>query len=181
MAERSTGLIISWIFGILGVILLVFIINILGFALNIQFVEDLVSFLNSNLIFLIFISFLFFLGAIFYNLGFPTNLLTPIFDAFGGAFLVSFLIKLIVLIDRYILTGIGNALEAYSFIISGIVFLLILIVGYAYFPRNERIRDIRPRERETEDEEVTEETIEEPVLEKPKTRRRVVRRRTTRR
>jgi len=142
MARDITRFIMSWIFGILGIILLVFILNILSFMIVNTFISDITSFVNNNLLIIIGISFLFFLGSLFSHFGFPVNLAMPIFDGFGGALFVFFIIKLISLIDTYILTGIGSLLSAYSRIISIIVFFLIIIFGYLSVLQHEKRRSI---------------------------------------
>jgi membrane-bound ClpP family serine protease len=124
---------------------------------------------------------MFFLGALFFHIGFPVSLLTPIFDAFGGAFLVSLLISLIVLVEEYVPIGIGSFLENISIIISALVFVAIILFGYmSVLSESHRKRHRHFPERRSH-EEVTEEIEEEePVSEKPKRKRRVVRRRVTR-
>jgi hypothetical protein len=130
MAKNTTRFIMSWVYGILVLILLIFLINIISYFVAIPITTDLVHFVNSNIILLIIISFLFFLGSLFYYIGFPINLLFPIADGIGGALVVYFIINLIVLLDKYAGSGIGNAILPFSWIFSVVIFIIILIFGY---------------------------------------------------
>jgi len=120
----------SWVYGIILIIILIFLINIVSYFIPNPISKDLVGFINGNIILIIIISFLFFLGSFFYFMGFPIDLAFPPFDAVGGALLVYFIINLIVLIDKYLVTGIGNILQAYSYIFSIIIFFIVIIFGY---------------------------------------------------
>jgi len=68
----------------------------------------------------------------------------PIFDGFGGYFFTTFIIRLIALIDKYMLTGIGAFLTIYSYTISIIFFIIILLFGYlSIFEREKRKSEIK--------------------------------------
>jgi hypothetical protein len=183
MAKNITHHVISWIFGILAIILLVFLVNVFSFFIEAPIAKDLVSFLNSNLILIILISFLFFLGSLFFYFGFPINLLTPIFDAVGGGLLVVLIASLIILIDSYVPIGIGSFLKAYSSTIAAIISFIILIFGFMAVLQNySRRREFKERrEHEEEIEEIIEEDSDknEPSLKK-KPKRRITRRRVRR-
>ncbi|MFW6283616.1 MAG: hypothetical protein ACOC1P_06220 [Minisyncoccales bacterium] len=130
MGKDNTELIVSWIIGILGIIFLVFLLNVFSMLVNFPFLNSLVEFINNNFFYIIIISLLFFLGTLSHYNGFPINLAYPFLDALGGAFLVYFLIALVEGIDNYLGTGIGSLLFEYSYIISVIIFLLIFVFGY---------------------------------------------------
>lgn len=194
MLRNTTRFIVSWIISILVIILLIFAINFISYFIPNPIIKDIVQFINNNIILIILISFLFFLGSFFYHLGFPANLCFPIFDAFGGAFLVYVIIKLLVLLDKYALTGIGNTLDSYSYIISIVIFFLILIFGYIsilhyhnrryrhHSYRDDRVYDDtidEPRVHTRKDREYIEEDVIDEPRRRPIHRKRVVRRRSS--
>lgn len=178
MAKNTTGIVVSWIFGILALIFLIFLVNIISYIVPNTFTKDLVQFVNGNIIFLIIISLLFFLGSLFYRMGFPVNLGFPVFDAFGGFFLTRLLIDLVDLLDGYAGTGIGNLLVTYAWAISVVIFVIIIAFGYiSIFQHETRGHTDRRRERE----EVTEETVEEEPDRRAHSRKKVTKRTTRRR
>lgn len=162
MASRITEIAISWFYRVLAIIILVFVANIIAYISSNGVVDNLVSFLNSNLLLLLFISLLFFLGSVFFLMLFPVSLLTPIFEAFGSVFLAAFLIRFISLLDEYIGSGIGDFLESYRTIIYIIVFAVVAILGFVYvIQRHEKRREFDDEDEDLEDEEIEEEITEE--------------------
>ena len=130
--EHPTHAIVSFIINALIIILLVFLVNVLAIFSPSNFTSNLVSFLNSNILLLLAISFLFFLGRFFYGFGLPINLITPVVEALGSVFLVAFIINLVELLDKYVDTGVGSVLSSLSSIIYFIVFVLVVIFGYLF-------------------------------------------------
>ncbi len=181
MASRITEIAISWFYRVLAIIILVFVANIIAYFSSIEVVDNLVSFLNSNLVLLLFISLLFFLGSIFYVMLFPVSLLTPIFEALGSVFLVAFLIRFVSLLDEYIGSGIGNFLQAYDVLIYIIVFAIVVILGFVYvIQRHEKRRKWEEDDEDLDGEEIEEEITEESSPRGARTRR-VVKRKVKKR
>ncbi|MDO8508055.1 MAG: hypothetical protein Q7S27_00055 [Nanoarchaeota archaeon] len=175
MPRNISGLIVSWFIKVVIVLVVLLAVNLIAYVSPSPIVSDLAEFFNKNILLLILASLLFFLGALFYYFGFPINLGYPIFDGFGTVFLISFLIKLIVVIDNYVNSGIGAFLATFAWWIYVIAFIIVLLFGYLHIARREERIDRRIRRN---DEEVIEETVEdEPLIRPIRTRRRVIRRR----
>src|SRR3989344_7783169 len=130
MSKSASGIIISWFFVLLGIIILVVLANFIAYVAPSQVILDFVAFLNGNVWLLILSSVFFYLGALFYSFGFPINILTPPSDGVGSVFIVAFLINLIVVTDIYSGIGIGSILKSYSLIIYIVVFILVVLLGY---------------------------------------------------
>jgi hypothetical protein len=129
----------SWIYGVLVIILIIFLVNLFVYFFPNPMNQDLLSFLNNNLFFILIISFLFFLGNFFYFSKFPINISFPIFQGFGSVLLVKLIINFIIALDRYTSTGIGRTLEQYSYTIFISIFIIVLIFGYiSVFRRGNR-------------------------------------------
>ncbi|PIN88948.1 hypothetical protein COU57_06805 [Candidatus Pacearchaeota archaeon CG10_big_fil_rev_8_21_14_0_10_32_14] len=146
MARSAAGIIISWFFTLLAIIVLVLLANFVAYALPNPIVLDLVAFLNGNVWLLIISSIFFYLGALFYKYGFPVNILTPPFDGVGSVFIVAFLINLVEVTDAYSGIGVGYVLKSYSFIIYIVVFILVVLLGYvAVAQRQQRVKEHKMR------------------------------------
>ena len=146
MSKSASGIIISWFFVLLGIIILVVLANFIAYVAPSQVILDFVAFLNGNVWLLILSSVFFYLGALFYNFGFPINILTPPSDGVGSVFIVAFLINLIVVTDIYSGIGIGYVLKSYSLIIYIVVFILVVLLGYvAVMQRQQKIKNHRMR------------------------------------
>ena len=151
MSKSASGIIISWFFVLLGIIILVVLANFIAYVAPSQVILDFVAFLNGNVWLLILSSVFFYLGALFYSFGFPINILTPPSDGVGSVFIVAFLINLIVVTDIYSGIGIGYVLKSYSLIIYIVVFILVVLLGYvAVMQRHQKIREHKKRKMEIE-------------------------------
>lgn len=129
----------SWIYGVLVILLIIFLVNLFVYFFSNPMNQDLLSFLNKNIIFILIISFLFFLSNLFYFFKFPVNIGFPIFQGFGSVLLVKLIINFIIALDKYTSTGIGRTLEQYSYAIFISIFIIILILGYiSVFRRRNR-------------------------------------------
>ncbi|MBI2632488.1 hypothetical protein HYW75_05780 [Candidatus Pacearchaeota archaeon] len=170
MENNTTDFVMSWFYGILLLILLIFFTNIISYTFPNSVTIDISHFLNDNIIILIIISFLFFLGSLFYHIGFPANLAFPILDGFGSAVLINFIIKIIVLLEKNLPSNLGPALERNTGIFSFVIFFIIIIFGYISI-----IKNFNNRKEHGEVEEITEETIEDeeqpPHIKKTTTKR----------
>ncbi len=125
--KNLVRVIIKSFIGLLFLILLVSIANLLPIE-NIYFLSIL-EFINANILIIILFTILFFLGEIFYLFNFPLSLPGPIFYAYGGYFLASFIFKIFYVIDY--LTG-KEILSIFKYaepITLFLVFILILVFG----------------------------------------------------
>ncbi len=179
--RNPSRVVISWLIGVVVIIALVLLANGLAYFANNSVISALVAFLNENVLLLLGISVFFALGALFYALGKGFDLLTPIFDAIGSVLTAVFLVGLIVVFDRFVGSGIGGLLAAWSIVIYILVFVLALVFGYiAVFRRwGRRSRAKESREEFYEERERPErEEVYEEVEERPERtggRRRYVR------
>ena len=119
---------LSRLIGLAIFLILLIIANILYIPNSIY--SQVINFLNNNLGVIILISVLLYLGELFFIFAFPFNLPAPIFNAFGGVFLIVFLFRIFYLI--------GNMINnpwffSFDYLKSGIyllIFFLIIIFGY---------------------------------------------------
>ena len=157
--SKTLNSIISGILKIIVIILIVGLANIVTFFINNTTAVKIASFLNSNLILLISISILFFIGEVIYSLKFPLDLASPPFDAIAAVFVVNFLIKLLFLLDSLVYTGISTLAKTFETPIYILVFLITLIACYVKVlstavrrkaPRKEEIKEEREKDYEEE-------------------------------
>lgn len=130
--ESVGGILVSRIAGIVVFLILLAVLNILSgdYVQSPTFIR-IVEFLNANLGLLILISALFLLGDLFGVFAFPLNLPTPIFNAFGAVFLVTFLFRLFVLVGEITGVGVFAVLErTLALPVSILVFIVVLVGGY---------------------------------------------------
>jgi membrane-bound ClpP family serine protease len=93
------------------------------------YVLSILEFVNANLLIIILFVILFFLGEIFHLFNFPLNLPGPIFYAYGGYFLASFIFGIFYLIDDLTGREILSIFRYAEATILILVFMLILIFG----------------------------------------------------
>ena len=119
--------------GFVGFLLFIFvlvIINIIGFIFNIPVVDSLVGFLNRNLLLIIIIAILYFIGGLLRSLVFPLNLGFPLFDATAGVLVASFFFGILQFADELLGTDISGFLNPFIIIIYILVFFIIIIMDY---------------------------------------------------
>lgn len=128
------GVVLSKLGGLLVFLILIGIANLVYFP-NITFVR-VVQFLDNNLGLIILYSIIFFFAELFSILVFPFNLLYPIFNAVGSAFLVSFLFKMYFMIESLVGIGEVEPLRVLYFVVIPLVFFIVLVVGYVNVFKN---------------------------------------------
>jgi hypothetical protein len=123
--------------------------------------NQVVWFLNENLVLLVVLALIFMVGDIFGTFFFPFNLPAPLFDAVASIFLVKFIINIFGLIDRLAGTANFGFLKSIDILLYIMVFLIVIIVGYImiifglFAPRdyaegrNEETRRERPKRHPT--------------------------------
>ncbi|MBU0907104.1 MAG: hypothetical protein KKE05_03005 [Nanoarchaeota archaeon] len=95
MGKKSVaGAFFEGVFGILFFLILLGIANLISDSVGNETFSSVVGFFNSNILFLILISVVMLVGAIFSVLWFPFNLPHPVFHAIGGIMIVQFLFSL---------------------------------------------------------------------------------------
>lgn len=124
------GVLFSKFSGILIFLIALAIANILNHYISNNVYHFVVSFFNINLWLIILISLIFFLGELFEILLFPFNLPAPFFNAVGGIFIVTFILRIINFLEIIInLELIKYVLFLIPFVYL-LVFIIVLIVGY---------------------------------------------------
>jgi len=118
--------------GLVVFLVLLGIANLLSLIIKNEVFVGVVDFLNVNIMLIIIIMIIFFIGDVFWSFIFPFNLPAPIISAISSIFVVVFLYKLFSLIAGFIgldLTGISQTL---IYIIYNLIFWIVLISGYLY-------------------------------------------------
>ena len=124
------GILFSKLSGILVFLIGLAIANILNYYISNNVYHFVVNFFNINLGLIILISIILFLGELFKILFFPFNLPAPFFNAVGGVFIVTFILRIINFLEiiinieliKYVLF-----LIPFAYLL---VFIIVLIVGY---------------------------------------------------
>jgi hypothetical protein len=148
MARRTNS--IPWIIfaRLTGLALFLIILSLMnaysGSSDNRVFIEVL-GFMNQSLGLIILFSAFFLIGEVVRALFFPLNLPAPIINALGGLYLLSFLFGMFGVVDR--ITGVDalSALEYLKPVAYPLVFIAVIIGGYASIfsdlvPKKERRR-----------------------------------------
>lgn len=130
--ERKSiaGIVLSRVTGIGIFLIVVLVLNYFAGTGTYPVVDTMADFLNENVGLILLFSILFLFGEVFTALSFPLNLPGPVFNAFGGVFLVMFFFRIFLFVDM--LTGITlfGVLESAAPAIYLIVFFATLIGGY---------------------------------------------------
>jgi hypothetical protein len=90
----------------------------------------IVLFLNANVLLLFLMGVFFMLGEIFWVLIFPFNLPSPLFNAVGSIFSVTFAFKIMILIQDITAAILYWIIQDYGWVIYGGIFVITLIIGY---------------------------------------------------
>jgi hypothetical protein len=118
------------IWGFLLFVIILVLLNLVNFYFKQPLFDSVVVFLNNSVIWIVLFALLFLFGDLFKALNFPFNLPGPLFDAVASVFLIKFIFDVLRLINDYL--GISNIISFNSLyaLISGLVFVLVIIVGY---------------------------------------------------
>ncbi len=128
--KSALRIVISRIFGIFIFLFLLFLANYLAPIANIVIFQQLVNFLNDNLVLLVVMSLVFLVGELFLVFHFPLSLPAPVFNAIASVLLVMFIFRIFTLIDRFLDKNIFQIFNRFAFIIYPLVFIIVLIAGY---------------------------------------------------
>lgn len=148
MKKRSAlGVIFHTLISIVILLAAVWLINyISGYFQNESFLQ-IVNFLNSNLQFIIAVFLVFFLGEIFSMFMFPFSLIYPMFAAVGGVMTVSFIFSVLELINRLFNSGFYEKVSSFQQLITIIVFVIVIVVGYISILAEFGRKDIEEKEK----------------------------------
>jgi len=132
MAKRRSvaSIILGWLAGLFFMLILLALANWLVPLFLSGFPVELLHFLNGSVVVLLLISFLFFLGDLFWAFRFPFDLPAPIPRAIGAVFLLYFLAHLLAFIDVRIASDFYFIIEPFMGFLYGFVFVVVLVVGY---------------------------------------------------
>jgi hypothetical protein len=126
--KKAQYKIISRIIGIILFVLMMFILN--QFSITNSTAELIIGFLNNNFAFIILMSIILLVADIFYAFIIPFNLPAPIFSAFGGILIVTFIFRILGLIDTMLNETVFIHISWLRWIIYPVVFIIALISGY---------------------------------------------------
>jgi len=123
--------IISGLIGIAFFLILLIVMKVIANHILSPFFTGFVDFLFANVVLVVLFSVLFMLGEVFEALDYPLNLPFPIFKAIGSVLLVAFIIRILEFIDTYSMLGMGSAILVLKIILYPLMFLIVLVTGYA--------------------------------------------------
>jgi len=121
---------VSRIVGLIVFLIVLFLLNMLTFAVSFHLLDQVVIFLNTNLVLILFMSVVVGLGEIFGVMKFPYNLPAPLVNACGAVLIVAFIFQLmffVFMLGHIPLVGLFRFLQ---YLIYPLVFIIVLIVGY---------------------------------------------------
>ena len=148
--RTALGVTLSRLIGLMIFIVLLIIANAL--SINNHAYTQVIDFLNYNLGLIIIFSILLYLGELFLVFRFPLNIPAPILNAFGGAFLVKFIFRIIYLSGTLAGTDALYVFRNFEAIIYVVVFFIVIIVGYVNIFLNVGKEGKEERERMTREE-----------------------------
>ncbi|MCA9485896.1 MAG: hypothetical protein KC506_03570 [Nanoarchaeota archaeon] len=118
---------------VISIVLLVVGVLILNLVAKLYFHPtflEIVDFFNVNLIFLILLSLVFFVGDLFAMFGLPVNLPAPFFRAIASTLLAAFIIRVLRLVESVAGMNVFGYVYGTRLFIYALVFFLVLIFGY---------------------------------------------------
>lgn len=131
MARRSFGRVFfGGVLGALFFLLLLGLLNVVAiFVPNVVF-QEIVAFFNYNLLLLLFIHLVVFLGNLFGLFMFPFSLVYPLLNAFGSMLVLVFILRVLRLVGGFVGMHVYHAVYPLYVIALFVVPLIVLIVGY---------------------------------------------------
>jgi hypothetical protein len=129
--QSPIEILFSRVIGIVVFLILLGILNLVaGTYIESTIFLQIVEFLNDSIGLLILITAFFLLGDLFGALPLPLSLPGPVFGAIGALFMVTFIIRLFLLVGE--ITGVRffALFETFAFLIYPLVFIVALVAGY---------------------------------------------------
>lgn len=154
--RSALGVVLSKLGALLVFLILLGLANIIAAMVESQALSAFVAFLNNNIGIIILFSIIFFFAELFSIFLFPFNLPYPIFNAFGSAYLIIFLARLLGFVNSFT-SGALDILMPFMGILLVVVPVIVLILGFVHifvnlFRRKRKHRHVR-RKRIVEEEE----------------------------
>jgi hypothetical protein len=125
------GIIISRVIGICIFLILLWVALVLRSYIGSPLYHSIVNFFWENVELLIFLAILFLVAELFGALDFPLNLPAPLFNGIASIFLIAFLFMVFLLVNRLYNLNISSQLHLIEILMYPLVFIIIVIVGYA--------------------------------------------------
>jgi hypothetical protein len=121
-------IIFNWFIGFLVFLLIVFVLNKVD--INIPIYSLIVDFIDTNLFSLIVMSVFFMIADVFFQLHMPFNLPSPLFSGAASVMLASFIIRMILFIEKILgIQAVSELSFAYDTVYI-IVFVVVIVSGY---------------------------------------------------
>ncbi len=132
MSERrsTVGVILSWIFGLLMLLILLGLANLIVPHIGNPTLTALLDFINDSVWLIILISIVFFFSDLFRSFRFPFNFPYPIINAWGASMVVTFAFSILAFLNTLMEMGLVKSIMKLEALVQTIVFVLALIVGY---------------------------------------------------
>jgi len=136
MKNPIVKLIINRVAGFIVFLLLVIVLNILVTYISLSLFQDIVGFINDNVLFLGLIALIMVLGEVFSMLKYPFNLPYPLFSAAGALFVLYFIFDIFVFLIEASAIDLGIPFDIIFGVIAILVFIVILVAGYYHIFKN---------------------------------------------
>ena len=128
--RRTLNVLLKNLIGIVIFLFLYLIANLLTEVISNQTYQDVIRFLNSNIVLILIIIVLSVLSELFWALNFPFNLPAPFFSATFGVLIVELVLQITRFIENLTDTRIEFLNDPFINIIYTVVFLIVLVLGY---------------------------------------------------
>ena len=130
--KRKFRLIIwGGVLGYLFLLILIGVLNILANNVGNYVFQEIVNFLNQNLLIILLIPISLFLGNIFELFKFPYKIVYPLFNAFGSILWIELIFRAIKLINVLVEKDVYSIFKPFYWPTMILIPLVILAVGYA--------------------------------------------------
>ena len=156
-------LIINRVASFIIFLLLVIVLNIMVSYIGFSLFQDIVDFLNNNILFIGLIVLFFVLGEVFGMLKFPFNLPYPLFSAVGALFILYFIFDVFDFLISVSSINIAIPFNLIFFVIAIILFFAILITGYYHIFKNIPEKQVKKKTNEEKQEQEPEKKTKKPV------------------
>jgi len=123
--------IVSSLIGLVVFLIALLVVNILTNYIESPILNQVVSFLNSNILIIILIAVFFIIGEVFWALTFPFNLPSPFFNAISAVFIAVFILRVIDFVIKLLTNqNVSGIISMVSYFLYPLVFLIVLVVGF---------------------------------------------------
>ncbi|NTV24166.1 MAG: hypothetical protein HGA85_07420 [Nanoarchaeota archaeon] len=131
MHRKTTfGVLVSKSIGIIVFLAIVIALNQLSMRINSPLLADITGFVNENTVYILVMSIIFLIAAVFESMIFPISLVAPVISAIGSILVISFVGRSIAFSDSMTGGNIYGMFRILGYILYPLVFILVLISGY---------------------------------------------------